>query len=63
MNIWLDADICTGHGRCYDCAPDLFDCDDSGRGVLRSAEVLPDLEAQARRAVGSCPEGAIRIET
>jgi ferredoxin len=43
-------------------APELFDCDDDGRGVVRVVDVEPELEARARLAVGSCPEGAIALE-
>jgi ferredoxin len=56
-------DLCTGHGRCYAIAPELFDCeDDTGYGVAENAGVVPsELEARAREAVSGCPEGAISL--
>jgi ferredoxin len=62
MRVAIDGDRCNGHGRCYDLAPDLFDADDDGRGVVTRADVPPELEDQARRAEGGCPERAVRVE-
>jgi ferredoxin len=70
MIIRIDPDACVGHGRCYAIAPDVFDADDQGHGVLRiapidgagPAEVPPRLEASARTGAANCPEGAILIE-
>jgi ferredoxin len=55
-------DTCTGHGRCYMIAPDLFDDDDSGYGIVKHGGIVPpELEIDARTAVSGCPESAIRI--
>ena len=62
MLIHLDTAICSGHGRCYDVAPDLLEPDDDGRGIVRRAEVPAHLEDAARLAAASCPEGAIAID-
>jgi ferredoxin len=59
VRITIDTDRCTGHGRCYSLAPDLFDSDDRGYGTVREPEVPNGLEDQARTAVANCPEGAI----
>jgi ferredoxin len=61
MKLSVDLELCTGHGRCYELAPELFDDDESGYCVLLLSEVPADLERQARRAEGNCPEGAIRV--
>jgi ferredoxin len=61
MKLTIDTEICTGHGRCYVVAPDLFDSDDDGRGVVLRAEVPPELEPSARTAEASCPERAVRL--
>jgi ferredoxin len=61
MRIVIDADICTGHGRCYAIAPELFDADDDGRGVVLADAVAPEAEEAARRAVANCPERAVRV--
>ena len=61
MRIEVAGDACTGHGRCYSLAPDLFEADDDGYCATRSLEVPPGKEAEAQLAVDSCPEGAIRV--
>jgi ferredoxin len=61
VRIELDAERCTGHGRCYSLAPELFDADDMGHSVLLVEEVPRELEAQARLAVETCPEGSLRL--
>lgn len=64
MKIRLDDDLCTGHGRCYSLAPDLFEPDDDdGHGVpLHDGEVPPGAEDAARKAASNCPERAISLE-
>ncbi len=62
MKLRLDPEACTGHGRCYELAPELFGEDEHGRAVLECEEAPPALEARARAAEANCPEGAISIE-
>ncbi len=62
MRIVLDSELCTGHGRCYSLAPELFDTDDEGHSVLLATEVPDGLESQAWLAVQNCPERCISIE-
>lgn len=62
MRIVLDTELCTGHGRCYSLAPELFDTDDEGHSVLLASEVPEGLESQAWLAVQNCPERCITIE-
>ena len=62
MKVILNSEACTGHGRCYVLAPDVFDADEEGYSVLKVAEVPPELEAQARAGVANCPERAISVE-
>ena len=62
MKVVLDTQICTGHGRCYALAPEVFEPDDVGRCSIVVAEPSPDQRDAARRAVASCPEEALRIE-
>ena len=63
MKIKVDAELCSGQGRCYTVSPELFQSDDEGFVVQRGTEfeVPAGLEDQARLAVASCPEGAIRV--
>ena len=64
MRIVIDADRCTGHGRCYSLVPELFDSDEVGHSVLLvpDAEVPADQMRQAQVAVDNCPEDAISLQ-
>ena len=62
MRIRVNADVCTGHGRCYSLGPDVFSADDVGHCVLLVDEVPASLEDQARSGERNCPEQAITIE-
>ncbi len=61
MKIVIDRNLCTGHGRCYMLASDLFSADDEGNSVVKHEGVPPELEGQARTAERNCPERAIRL--
>ena len=60
LRITIDHDRCTGHGRCYMLAPELFDADDEGRPFLLDVEPA-DHPAEAHAAAQNCPEGAISV--
>jgi ferredoxin len=63
MKIVIDKDRCSGHGRCYVVAPELFVDDEAGYGQVRGDGTISDgLAAQAERAVAACPERAIHLE-
>ena len=63
MRVSIDHDRCTGHGRCYVLAPELFVDDDEGYGqVIGDGQVAPEQEEAARKAVASCPERAVILE-
>jgi len=57
----VDPDRCTGHGRCYTLAPDVFDADEVGHSIVLVEEVSGELEAQAVAAEENCPESAIML--
>lgn len=61
MKVAVDAELCSGHGRCYTVAPKLFSPDDVGFNAQAGQEfVVPDDAGDvARLAIRSCPEGAI----
>jgi ferredoxin len=62
MKLRINSDVCQGHGRCYDLAPDLFGDDEEGFGqVLGDGVIPPDKEREARLAVANCPERAIEV--
>ncbi len=62
MKVKLNAALCTGHGRCYGLAPEVFDADDMGHCVIPEEQVPEGLQAKAKTAVANCPEGALFIE-
>ncbi len=62
MKITIDATRCSGHARCADAAPDVFELDESGY-VLPITEVVPDERTSAARfGAAACPERAITVE-
>ncbi len=42
MKVAIDRNRCAGHGRCYVFAPEVFDSDDDGYGVVLVPEPGPD---------------------
>ena len=62
MRIRLEQDFCSGHGRCYMLAPEVYDEDERGHCVLKHTEVPAELEAKAREGADACPESAIVVE-
>ena len=64
MRVTVDAERCTGQGRCYVVSPHLFSSDDEGyceqRGTTRA--VPAGAEAAAQLAADSCPEMAITVD-
>ena len=61
MKVVIDPELCTGHGRCYALAPEVFEADDRGHGLVRSDETAAELEKQAQLAAANCPERAITV--
>ena len=62
LKVRVDDDLCTGHGRCYELAPDVYGEDEHGHCVVRLTTVDGDLADAARLAERNCPEGAIFLE-
>jgi ferredoxin len=61
MRVVVDGDRCTGHGRCYILAPEVYDADDDGYSRPGEREVAAALEAKARQGALNCPEDAIEV--
>ena len=61
MRVRVDREKCTGHGRCYALAPEVFEADDEGYCVIAREQVPAELADVARRGALSCPEDAIEI--
>ncbi|GBG37252.1 ferredoxin [Mycobacterium montefiorense] len=60
-HVEVDADLCTGHGRCYSLAPDVFDADEVGHSVVLVEDVSGELETEAVAGQRNCPEQAITL--
>lgn len=60
MALRIDPDRCQGHARCAALAPELFDLDENGFGIVRpGCENASADDPQALLAVDNCPEQAI----
>ena len=63
MRVHVDPDVCQGHTLCALAAPDVFLLrEEDGHSYVAQAEVPPGLEEAVRKAVATCPEGAISID-
>ena len=63
MKVTVDAGRCQGHARCQAIAPEIFHVDDVEQKSHVKLESIPaELEERARRAVRTCPEGAIHAK-
>jgi len=62
VKVRIDTDTCTGHGRCYTLAPEVFDSDDRGYGMVINEDTPEELRAKALIGEQNCPERAISIE-
>ncbi len=63
MKVKIDAGLCTGHGRCWVYAKEVYDLDDNGYAAQRgnTLDVPVEHEAAARLGASNCPERAIQI--
>jgi len=63
MKVKIDADLCTGHGRCAVVARQFYKLDDNGYNADRgkTLDVPAGLETAARLGSQKCPERAITI--
>lgn len=57
----VDPELCTGHGRCYSLAPEVFDADEIGHCVVLVEDVSGELEERAVVGEQNCPEQAITV--
>jgi ferredoxin len=62
VKLHIDEERCQGHGRCWDVAPALIECDDTGRGIVVAGDVPDSLLDAARTAVNACPEMAVTLD-
>jgi len=62
--IEIDAEACTGHGRCYELAPNAFDEDERGYGQVGVGVVPPELMVEVcyERGYGQVGVGVVPPE-
>ena len=58
----VDWPACAARGLCHELLPELIDLDEWGYPLVR-AQVPPELLAEARLAVRTCPTLALRLVT
>lgn len=63
IRVEIDLAVCTGHGRCYDLAPNVFTDDERGYGQVIASEIESERLKEAQSAAGTCPERAILLTT
>ena len=63
MKVIVDPELCTGHGRCWTNAPEIYVLDDNGYNAVTGVpiDVAEGLEEAARLGARTCPERAITI--
>ncbi|MGH2584646.1 MAG: ferredoxin [Dehalococcoidia bacterium] len=62
MKVIVDHDLCEGHSRCQQAAPEVFEVRDDDKSYVLLDPVPEDLRPKVERAVRLCPRQAIRIE-
>ncbi len=63
MKVSVDAELCSGHGRCYVLSPGVYKADKEGYNAARGGvlEIPIGHEEAARAGQRGCPEHAIRL--
>lgn len=61
MRAYIDEDACIGCGACVDICPDVFEMD-GDIAVVKTAQILEELEDKAEEAADSCPTEAIDLD-
>jgi ferredoxin len=62
LSIQVNKSLCSGHARCHEAEPDLFPLDDLGYAEVPDADVPPELQDRALRAIRACPERALSLK-
>jgi ferredoxin len=61
LKVVIDRERCSGHGRCYTLAPDVFEADDGGYAVLKHSNTSVALRDKVDIGMDNCPERAISV--
>jgi len=62
MNVKIDYDLCEGHSRCREAAPEVFEVRDDDKSYLLIEHPGEDLRAKVQLAAKLCPRQAISIK-
>lgn len=61
MKVVVDHDLCEGHSRCQEAAPEVFEVRDDDKSYLRMENPSEALRPKIEQAVRICPRQAISI--
>jgi ferredoxin len=61
MRLTVDREVCAGLGECEAIAPSIFEVQDDAISKVLVDDVGPEDLEMARRAVMSCPTGALTL--
>lgn len=61
MKAEVDLSLCEGHARCMESAPAIFEVGDDDYSHVLVSEIPEDQQADARRAMQTCPRAAISL--
>jgi ferredoxin len=59
MKVVVNHDLCEGHARCQENAPEVFEVRDDDRSYVLVDDVDEDLREKVERAIRLCPRQAI----
>jgi len=59
MKVWVNDELCRGHGVCVAVCPEVFTLTDDGYAEAIDSEVPPEFHAGVQEAIEACPEHAI----
>lgn len=59
MKVVVNADMCEGHGKCQQAAPEVFKLGDDDVSVVLVDDVPEALKGKVDRAIRLCPRQAI----
>ena len=62
MKVRVNHDVCEGHGKCANTAPEVFELRDDDLSHVKLAEIPERLRESVEHAVRLCPRQAISIE-
>jgi ferredoxin len=61
VRVEVDPDLCEGHGRCCEQAPEVFAFDDSDVMHIILPKISEDQRLRVEAAVHDCPRQALRL--